>query len=89
MTHCLKIVGALLCAGAACVLAQEASPPTPDVVQLSQQLQQTRAELADSRRQIEELRQSMEDLRRQVQSGRTTEPAATPQSQPLLPRIRM
>lgn len=81
MTLYLKVVGAFVCAVAACAFAQNASIPTPDVAQLNQQLQQTRAELADSRKEIEELRQSVEELRRQVQSGHTvteSSPAAAP-----------
>ena len=82
MTMSLKVVGALACAIAACALAQDASPPSPDVAQLSQQLQQTRTDLADSKRQIEELRQSLEELRRQVQSGHPAEPAAAVAAEP-------
>jgi hypothetical protein len=43
MTMFLKIVGALACAIASCALAQDAVSPSPDIAQLSQQLQQTRA----------------------------------------------
>ena len=68
MTPSLKIVGALVCALASYALAQDAAS-SPDVAQLSQQLQETRAELNDSKRKIEELRQSLEELRRQVQAG--------------------
>jgi hypothetical protein len=78
----LKVVCALACAIAACALAQDASPPSPDVAQLSQQLQQTRTDLADSKRQIQELRQSLEELRRQVQSGHPAEPAPAVAAEP-------
>jgi hypothetical protein len=78
----LKVVGALVGAVAACALAQDAAPPSPDVARLSQQLQQTRSELADSKRQIEELRQSVEELRRQVQSGHPAEPAPAAVAEP-------
>ena len=78
----LKVVGALMCAFAACALAQNAAPPGPDVAQLSQQLQQTRSELADSKRQIEELRQSVEELRREVKSGHSAEPAPAAVAEP-------
>jgi hypothetical protein len=64
------------------MFAQNASAPSPDVAQLNQQLQQTRAELADSRKQIEELRQSMEQLRRQIQSGQAAEPARVDAPEP-------
>ena len=69
MTLPLKIVSVLVCAGAVCAFAQNPNAPKPDVAQLNQQLQQTRAELAESRKQIEELRQSVEELRRQVQAA--------------------
>ncbi len=82
MTLSLKVVSGLLCAVAACALAQDASPPSPDVAQLSQQLQQTRTDLADSKRQIEELRQSLEELRRQVQSVHPAEPAVAVAAEP-------
>ena len=82
MTLYLKVVGAVVCAGATCGFAQNANAPSPDVAQLSQQLQQTRAELADSRKQIEELRQSLEELRRQVQSGHAAEPATASAAEP-------
>jgi len=75
MTKFPKVVGALVCAIASCALAQDATSPSPNIAQLSQQLQQTRAELNDSKRQIEELRMSLEELRRQVQAGHPTEPA--------------
>jgi septal ring factor EnvC (AmiA/AmiB activator) len=78
----LKVVCALACAIAACALAQDASPPSPDVAQLSQQLQQTRTDLADSKRQIQELRQSLEELRRQVQSGHPAESAPAVAAEP-------
>lgn len=82
MTLYLKVVGAVVCAGATCVFAQNASAPSPDVAQLSQQLQQTRAELADSRKQIEELRHSVEELRRLIQSGHAAEPAPVTAPEP-------
>src|SRR5882672_5130077 len=82
MTTSLKVVGALVCAVASCVLAQDGSHPSPDVAQLSQQLQQTRTDLADSKRQIEELRQSLEELRRQVQSGHPVESAPAVTAEP-------
>lgn len=82
MTLCLKVLGALACASAVGVFAQDASLAAPDVAQLSQQLQQTRAELADSKRQIEELRQSVEELRRQMQSNRSTEASQPVPSEP-------
>jgi hypothetical protein len=82
MSLCLKVAIALMCAGAVCALAQNAEPRTPDVAQLSQELQQTRAELADSKRQIQELRQSVEELRKQFQAGHPSEPATAPVSEP-------
>jgi hypothetical protein len=82
MTMSLKVVGAFVSAVAACALAQDAVPPSPDIAQLSQQLQQTRVELSDSKRQIEELRQSLEELRRQVQSGHPAEPAPASAAEP-------
>ena len=80
MPVCLKAMIALACAGAVCALAQDAASRPPDVVQLSQELQQTRVDLAESRRQIEELRQSVEGLRKLVQSNHPPEaaPAAEP-----------
>lgn len=82
MIPCLKVVGALVCAGAVCLFAQDGSSSQPDVTQLSQQLQQTRAELAESKHQIEELKQSVEELRRLMQSGRTAEAAPAKASEP-------
>jgi hypothetical protein len=79
-----KAIGTLLCLvlclGAIHALGQDAVPRPPDtqpnVVQLSQDLQQTRSELADSKREIEELRRSLEELRKQVERGQS---AALPQ----------
>lgn len=83
MTLYFKVVGAVVCAGAACVFAQNASAPSPEIAQLNQQLQQTRAELAESRKQIEELRQSVEELRHQMQSAHAVaEPAPTATAEP-------
>ena len=86
MRLCLKAVCALLCLGAVCALGQDAGPRAdgvkPDVIQLSQELQQTRADLADSKRQIEELRQSLEALRKQVESGHPAEAALAAASEP-------
>ena len=75
----------VLCLGATHVLGQDAVPRPPDtqpsVVQFSQDLQQTRLELADSKREIEELRRSLEDLRKQVESGQSKQSTpATPAS---------
>ena len=52
---------------------------------MSQELQQTRADLADSKRQIEELRQSVEALRKQVEGGRPAEAAPATASEPTDP----
>jgi len=86
MALCLKAVGAVLCLGAVCALGQDASvrplSTPPDVNQLNQELQQTRADLADSRRQIEELRQSLEALRKQVETGHSVEAAPAAASEP-------
>ena len=87
MSLFLKAVVALVCAGASCALAQDAVPHSedasqPSVVQLSQQLQQTRSELADSKREIEELRQSVEELRKQMQAGHPSEVPAAVASEP-------
>jgi hypothetical protein len=80
----LKAVSALSCTGvclsAVLALAQDAEPrppvvAQPDVVQLSQELKQTRSDLADSRREIEELRQSLDALRKQVEAGHPAEAA--------------
>src|SRR3954468_2095898 len=79
MRLCLKIVGVLVCALSTCALGQDAPP---DVAQLSQQLQQTRAELVDSKRQIEELRQSVEELRRAILSGHSAQPAPAALAEP-------
>jgi hypothetical protein len=54
----------------------------PDVTQLSQELHQTRADLAESKRQIEELRQSLEELRKQVQAGQFGQAAPGRESEP-------
>jgi hypothetical protein len=80
-----KAVGTLLsvglCLGVIYAPGQDASPRAPDVLQLSQELRQTRTELADSQRQIEELRRSLEDLRKQIEGAHPAEaaPAATPE----------
>jgi hypothetical protein len=81
-----KAAGVLLCLGAVCAQGQDAasrsSDARPDVVQLSQELQQTRADLADSKRQIEELRQSLEALRKQVEGSHAAEAAPAAASEP-------
>jgi hypothetical protein len=92
MRLCFKAIGTLLCLGlclgAIHALGQDAVPRPPDtqpsVIQLSQDLQRTRAELADSQRQIEELRRSLEDLRKQVEGARSAKatPAPAPASEP-------
>ena len=83
MTLFLKALGVgVVFAATVSAFAQNASVPTPDVVQLNEQLQQTRAELADSRRQIEELRQSVEELRHQLLPGHSTEPAPASTAEP-------
>src|SRR5580765_6319048 len=83
MTLFLKVLGVgVVCAATLSALAQNASAPTPDVVQLNEQLQQTRSELADSRRQIEELRQSVEELRHQLLPGHSMEPAPASAAEP-------
>jgi hypothetical protein len=86
MALCLKAVGAVLCLGALCAVGQDAAVrplnTPPDVAQLSQELQQTRADLADSKRQIEELRLSLEALRKQVEAGHPAEAAPAAASEP-------
>ena len=86
MSSRVKAVIALACAGAVCALAQDAGP-RPDVAQLNQELQQTRADLADSKHQIEELRKSVEELRllvqgNQLQGKAGVEPAPAAASEP-------
>jgi hypothetical protein len=86
MALCLKAVAAVLCLGAVCALGQDAPVrplnQPPDVNQLSQELQQTRADLADSKRQIEELRLSLEALRKQVETGHPAAAAPAATSEP-------
>src|SRR5215470_8908616 len=83
MTLCLKIfVVGVVCAATVSAFAQNASASTPDVVQLNEQLQQTRAELADSKKQIEELRRSVEELRHQLMPGHVLEPAPASAGEP-------
>jgi septal ring factor EnvC (AmiA/AmiB activator) len=71
----------VVCAGTICVLAQDAAP-RPDVAQLSRELQQTRAELADSNRQIEELRRSLNQLKEQFEASHKAEPAPATTPEP-------
>jgi len=82
----VKALGAVLCLGAVYALGQDTSVrplnSPPDVIQLSQELQQTQADLAESKRQIEELRQSVEALRKQVEGGHLTEAAPAAVSEP-------
>jgi hypothetical protein len=90
MPSFLKAASALLCLGAVFALGQDANPRTldaspsapPTVVQLSQELQQTRSDLADSKRQIEDLRRSLEELRKQVEAGHPPDAAPTEASEP-------
>ena len=82
MTLCLKVVGVGVVCAAISAFAQNGSAPIPDVAQLNEQLQQTRAELADSRKQIDELRESVEELRRQLQPGRSAEPVPATAPEP-------
>jgi hypothetical protein len=66
MRFTLKLVCAVVCAGAPWAMAQDAPGTAQELARVSRELQETRAELADSRKEIEELRQGLEGLRSQM-----------------------
>ena len=82
MALSFNVLGAFVCIGVACALAQDTGAKNSDVVQLGQELQQTRAELAESKREIQELRQSLEQLRRQVLGESRNVPASPGANEP-------
>jgi len=78
----VKAAALVVCLSALTAIAAESGAATPDVTELSQQLQQTRSELAESKRQIEKLLENLEDLRKRVMQDQGNEGIASSTGEP-------